>query len=409
VALGDGGISAVGATRDAADDEAEARRDERDQWQTATHKAERVAEQVEQVQQLIATAEQEAARRFKIAAGLTRARQAQETAEKAAREALETSKIEAGRASRHRSTVEPLHKELSGLGVDRPVPDPGGSVDVLRAAWKGLNRELAESESRLPEAGRLSTARARVGDAAERLRPFSEEAAATAVELASTVEASTQTGRTDTVQRAMNGHEAARRIALTAANAVEEAERKLRAAEPASDHQNHFDLVGTEWAWSTVEEIADSLDRLEIRNTELLQARSDAETAFKHAEQLRDEVDAWEVLARMGTSAGHSGHTGRRPPRHHPGDRRPRWAGSGVECAVGGHGDEHQSRGHLVTDGGADRARPVPRLSELVERRAEHGEPRPAEHVGDRVLAPTEALLIAQMTVASQHLDHCGR
>lgn len=96
MALGDGGISAVGATRDAADDEAEARRDERDQWQTATHKAERVAEQVEQVQQLIATAEQEAARRFKIAAGLTLARQAQETAEKAAREALEMSKIEAG-------------------------------------------------------------------------------------------------------------------------------------------------------------------------------------------------------------------------------------------------------------------------------------------------------------------------
>ena len=91
------------------------------------------------------------------------------------------------------------------------------------------------------------------------------------------------------------------------------------------------------------------------------------------------------------------------------GDRRPRWAGQGVECAVGSHRDEHQSRGHLVTDGGADRARPVPGLSELVERRAEHGEPRPAEHVGDRVLAPTEALLTAEMTVASQHLDYCGR
>ena len=276
--------------RDAAHELAEAQRDERARWQTTAHEAERAAERVEHLRQLVADAEQDAARRSTVVADLKHARQVQETAEQAARDALKLSNAEAGRAARHRSAVELLSKELDGLGVDRSVPDPGGNVDVLRSAWKGLQRELAEVESGLPEAGRLNTARDRLGEAIERLRPYSAEARATAEELAGTVEASTQTTRTDAVERAMERHEKARSAALIADNVVGEARRRLRTAEPAGDHLNHFDLVGTEWAWSAVEEIAVVLDRLEIRNAELLKDQSDAETALGEAEQLRDEV-----------------------------------------------------------------------------------------------------------------------
>ena len=276
--------------RDAAQESAETQRDERERWQTKAHQAELAAEQVEHLRQLVAVAEQEAARRPTVASDLARSRKAQETAEKAARVALEMSKTEVGRAARHRSTVEPLNKELSGLALDRSAPDPGGNVDVLRSAWKGLQRELAEAESGLPEAGRLETARDRVGEATERLRPYSEEARATAGELAGTVEASTQTTRVDAVQRATERYERARSAALIADNVVDKAQRRLRDSEPAGDHLNHFDLFGTEWGWSAVEEIATVLDRLEIRNAELLKDQSDAETALSEAEQLRDEV-----------------------------------------------------------------------------------------------------------------------
>lgn len=284
-------VLAMRADRDTAHQLAEAKRGERDRWQETALKTERAAEQIEHLQQLVVWGEQETARRPKIAAALARATQSQMTAEKASREAFEMSKTETGRAARHTSTVESLGKEFSGLGVDRPASDPGGNVDVLRLTWKGLQTTLTEAESGLPEAGRLEKARTRVGEAIERLRPYTADARATAGELAGTVEASAQTTRTDAVQRAMQAHEKARGTALTAANAVEEAQRKLHAAEPASDHQNHFDLVGTEWAWSAVEEIANVLDRLEVRNAELRDAQSEAESALNDAEELRDEVN----------------------------------------------------------------------------------------------------------------------
>lgn len=277
--------------REAAQELAEAKHDERDRWQETAQKAEHAAEQIERVQMLVDDAAQQAGRRSKVAADLARARQDQATAEKAARDAMTLSNTEAGRAARHRSNVEPLSKERGGLGVDRSAPDPGGNIDVLRRAWNASQDQLGRAESGLAEAGQLKRARARVGDATERLRPFSEDATATAGELAGTVEASTQSTRTDAVHRAMQGHEKARGVAISAANAFEAAQNGLRAAEPANDHQNHFDLVGTEWAWSAVEEIAIVLDRLEIRNAELRDAQADAETAFNEAEEWRNEVD----------------------------------------------------------------------------------------------------------------------
>jgi len=277
--------------REAAQELAEAKRDERDRWQETAQTAERAVVQVEHVQTLVDDAAREAGRRSKVAVDLARARHDQATAEKAARDAVTLSNTEAGRAARHRSNVEPLSKERGALGVDRSAPDPGGNIDVLRRAWNASQGELGRAESGLAEAGQLKAARTRVGEATERLRPYSEDATATAGELAGTVEASTQSTRTDAVQRAMLGHEKARSVELSAANAVEAAQNSLRAAEPASDHQNHFDLAGTEWAWSAVDEIAIVLDRLEIRNDELRDSQSDAETAFNEAEQWRDEVN----------------------------------------------------------------------------------------------------------------------
>lgn len=65
-------VRAERAARDTAQELAEAKRGERDQWQEAARKAERAAERVGYVQQLVAGAEQEAARRPKVAADLTR-------------------------------------------------------------------------------------------------------------------------------------------------------------------------------------------------------------------------------------------------------------------------------------------------------------------------------------------------
>jgi len=283
-------VGAERDTRDTAQDVIEAKRDERDRWQETSQQAESATGQVERMHELVAVAEQEATRRTAVDAELTRARQDQETAEKTSREAMESSKAETGRAATHRSNVEPLNRELAGLGVDRPASDPGGNIDVLRSAWRALQRELADSERGLPEAGRLEMARERLAEVTERLRPYSEDAKATAGQLADTVEASSQVTRTDAVQRAMRGHEKARSAALIAGSVADQARRSLRAAEPAGDHVNHFDLAGTEWAWSAVEEIAALLERLEIRNDELLKNQSDAELGFSDAEQLRDEV-----------------------------------------------------------------------------------------------------------------------
>jgi hypothetical protein len=277
-------------TRDTGQDEAEAQRSARDQWQATAQRADRATAQVEAVQELVVTAEQEAVRRPGITTDLARTREEHDKATKAASEALRSSQNETRRAAQHRAAVEPLESELGGLGVNRPTPDPGGSADVLRSACNGLRTALAQSESGLPEAGRLETARKRVGEALDRLRPVSAEARTIAGELAGTVEASTQTTRTDAVQRATADYEKARSEALTAAAAAEQAQRTLHAAEPADDRQNHFYLAATEWKWTAAEEIEGLLDRLEIRNAELLTAQSAAEAAAKEAEELRDEV-----------------------------------------------------------------------------------------------------------------------
>jgi hypothetical protein len=278
------------SARDTAHELAKTKRDERDGWHEKSRRAGRIAEQLESARQLVAAAEREIVRRPAIVGELIRARRDQEAAEQAVRDALQLSKAEAGKAAQHRANLEPLRRELTGLGIDRTSPDPGGNVHVLRSAWNAVQGELARVESGLPEAARLKDARTRFGEATERLRHFSEEARAAAEELAGTVEASTQATRLDAVERAIQASRAARGAALTAENRLGQARATVRDAEPADDRQNHFDLAGTEWRWLANDEIAALLDRLETRNAELLVAREEAEAAVTEAEELREEV-----------------------------------------------------------------------------------------------------------------------
>ena len=71
--------------------------------------------------------------------------------------------------------------------------------------------------------------------------------------------------------------------------------------------------------------------------------------------------------------------------------------------------DDHDARRRLGADHVTHRGRPVARALHRLEDRAEQREPRPAEHVRQRVLAPAPAFVGQQPAVVGEHLDHPRR
>jgi hypothetical protein len=212
---------------------------------------------------------------------------AKDTADQASRAFDNATRAEAG----YRSAVDVWSQERGDMGVDEAAPDPGGNLAVLKTSWRALRDELATAEHGMVEAELLDRARRAVSRAGERLRSYSEDVLAAADVLATTGEASAPATRVAAQQRARQSSDGARAELVAAEGARTEADRKLVEAQPAGDHQNHFDLSTTPWAPSTPADIPRLLEQLEIHNVELRELRDAADRAEAEAIEFKDSVE----------------------------------------------------------------------------------------------------------------------
>jgi hypothetical protein len=212
-----------------------------------------------------------------------------------AREAA-TARIAAGMeaAAQARADRGAWQRARDELGVDEAAADPGGNLAVVRATWTTLRDELTAAEQGLVEAEFLNRAQRRLNEASERRGRFAPTVLHRAVELAASTAASSRESLTGAQHRARGNAAQAEKDRLRAETEYEQATQAVQAAAPASgDRQNHIDLSNTpQWLPSTSAEIPALLERLEIRNAELLARREAAEQAERDAQELHDAVAA---------------------------------------------------------------------------------------------------------------------
>ncbi|PEG35356.1 hypothetical protein CQY20_22035 [Mycolicibacterium agri] len=183
-------------------------------------------------------------------------------------------------------------KERSELAVDGARPDPGGNLEVLRAAWTAARDELSTAAAGIVEIELLRRAERVLGQAQRRRERVDPPTWARAETLASTTEASSPESLIAAQHRAQQVWQARERRRLQAEHQRRIAEDAVRKAQPASGH-NYVDLSNIpEWKPATPQDIPELLVRLERRNVELLARRDTAEKAETDAIELRDAYEA---------------------------------------------------------------------------------------------------------------------
>jgi hypothetical protein len=196
-------------------------------------------------------------------------------------------------AAQARSDQVRWQQERSELGVDDSAADPGGNLAVVRASWVSLQNELAAAEQGLVEAEFLNRAQRNLTRVTERRDRFPQQVLDRAGLLAASAPASSPESRTGAQQRARDDALHAEKQRLRAETGYEQAGRAVQAAAPASeDRQNHIDLSHTpEWLPVTSADIPAVLERLEVRNAELLERRDEAEQTERDAQELHGAVE----------------------------------------------------------------------------------------------------------------------
>jgi len=197
-------------------------------------------------------------------------------------------------AAQARSDQSRWQQERGEIGVEESATDPGGNLAVVRAAWVTLRDELAAAEQGLVEAEFLKRAQRNLNKVIERLERFSEQVLGRASLLAASAPASSRESRTAAQRQARDDASRAEKERLRAETGHERATLAVQEAAPTSaDRQNHIDLSHTpEWLPAVPEEIPALLERLEIRNAELLARREAAEQGEHDAQELHDAVAA---------------------------------------------------------------------------------------------------------------------
>jgi hypothetical protein len=263
---------------------AEARRD--------AHSADQNAAAATQLVQVTSEAATVGLRRPAAETGLSDALQqlgAAITARKAATAQITASLQTAAQARADCSTWQ---RARDTLGVEKAAADPGGNLAVVEAAWAALRDELTAAEQGLVEAEFLNRAQRRLNQAIGRRSRFEQPILDRASELAVSTAASSRESLIGAQRRARAGAAQAEKDRLRAETEHDQATLALQAAAPTSgDRQNHFDLSNTpQWLPATSAEIPALLERLEIRNAELLARRDAAEQAERDAQELHDVV-----------------------------------------------------------------------------------------------------------------------
>ncbi|WP_206745031.1 hypothetical protein, partial [Pseudofrankia sp. BMG5.36] len=247
-------------------------------------------------------ADQAAERRPAAERDRQRALRDADDAQEAERSARTRSKAATELAARTRASRDPWLRERAELGVDVAAPDPGGSLEVVRRGWTALRDELHDAERGLVEAGVLERAGRHLGELQARLPRHTPAAIERAEVLAGTIEASSAELRTAAQRQARRDASTAESDQLRAESDQRAAAATERSARPA-DRPNHVDLANVpEWRPADPANIFAILERLEIRNAELLAAREAAERAETDARELHDLVAA-DVSALADTSA----------------------------------------------------------------------------------------------------------
>jgi hypothetical protein len=213
------------------------------------------------------------------------------TARRAAAATITAGTQVAAQARSDRSSWQQARIEL---GIEESGTDPGGNLAVVRATWVTLRDELTAAEQGLVEAEFLNRAQQSLNAAIERRDRFTRPVLDRAGELAVTTSASSRDSLIGAQRRARSDAAQAEKERLRAETEYEQATLAVQVAAPASgDRQNHIDLSHTpEWLPATSAGIPALLERLEIRNAELLIRREAAEQAERDAQDLHNAVAA---------------------------------------------------------------------------------------------------------------------
>lgn len=233
-----------------------------------------------------------AQRRALVEAEKNRAGEAEVSADRAAEHQGHLARRATNEAAQARSNITSAGQELENLGVEVPGPDPGGSLDVIRAEYTASRQQLSEAERGMVEAELLDQAKVAVSAALERTKRFDPPILARAEVLADLPEASTQHSLHAAQRRAEDTARDCRGAFIEARHRKGVAEEELRKAQPASDRQNHADLTNfPEWNPATPEAIPSLMEQLEERNITLRELAKGAEQDVAEAEELRKELE----------------------------------------------------------------------------------------------------------------------
>jgi hypothetical protein len=271
---------------------ARACRERRDQARRDAESARRKVAAAKQLDALARGAAEAAARRPVVEAARDSAQRDLGAAQAARGTANATITACIETAAQHRSARETWRRERDGLGVEHSAPDPGGNLEVVRAAWTSLRNELSAAEQGMVEAELLNRAQRTLSDLSGRLKRFDHQVIDRATALARSTSASSREALLGAQRRARDTASAAEKERIRAETEHEHAVAAVRAAEPTSaDRQNHLDLSNTpQWMPATPAEIPALLERLEQRNVELRERREEAEQAERESQELHDAV-----------------------------------------------------------------------------------------------------------------------
>ena len=227
--------------------------------------------------------------------------------------AAEAAKVEArgirehagGEAARAHSDITTARRELNGLGVEVPGPDPGGALDVVRRRYESLRQELSTAERGMQEAEWLDRAKAELSKAQGRANNFDAHVLARAAELSVLPAASSSDSLVAAQRRARETADVGHHAKLRAEQHKSTAEADLRAAQPReADRQNHVDLSNfPEWIPGGVGEIPALMERLEHRNIEMRELMNKADQAKAEAVALlaglKEDVEHFEETVEL--------------------------------------------------------------------------------------------------------------
>ena len=183
-------------------------------------------------------------------------------------------------------------QERDEIDAEHPAPDPGGNLNVVKAAWRSLRDELSTAEQGLVQAEFLRRAQRNHADALAKRHRFTGNVLKRGAELSATVVASSRESLNNAQQQAKADARNAESARLRAEHARERAEDAVRTATPPSgDRINHFDLANApRWQPADPSLIPALLDELETYNEQVRAKRDTAEQQEHDAVELRDAI-----------------------------------------------------------------------------------------------------------------------